>query len=183
MNGHDDSDLAALCHAIGVIAAANHADLRAGGGRALPGAVEAIAALAAQPGVVQSVLTGNIRSLGVVKLDAVGLLDPLDLAVAAFGDDHIARADLVSRGPGAVQRPQWIGASAGHCPHWRHTAGCRGRPRVRRRHGRGRHRRVHGRSAHGGRCTGRTAGPHRPRPPRRRRPERLTVQPGYPHRP
>ena len=96
VNGRDDSDLAALCHAIGVVAAANQADLRAGGGRALPGAVEAIAALAAQPGVVQSVLTGNIRSLGVVKLDAVGLLDPLDLAVAAFGDDHIARADLVT---------------------------------------------------------------------------------------
>jgi phosphoglycolate phosphatase-like HAD superfamily hydrolase len=96
VTGRGDTDLAALCQAIGVIAAANHEDLPAGGGRALPGALDAIAALAAQPGVVQSVLTGNLRALGVVKLDAFGLLDPLDLSVAAFGDDHVVRADLVT---------------------------------------------------------------------------------------
>jgi phosphoglycolate phosphatase-like HAD superfamily hydrolase len=45
--------------------------------------------------VVQSVLTGNLRALGVVKLAAVGLLERLDLEVAAFGDDHEVRAHLV----------------------------------------------------------------------------------------
>jgi phosphoglycolate phosphatase-like HAD superfamily hydrolase len=94
-NGRDDGELAALCHAIGILAEANRDDLHAGGGRALPGALEAVAALAAQPGVVQSVLTGNLRRLGLVKLGAVGLLDRLDVAVAAFGDDHEVRADLV----------------------------------------------------------------------------------------
>lgn len=94
-NGRDDSDLAALCHAIGVLAETSRDDLHAGGGRALPGALETIAVLSAQPGVVQSVLTGNLRSLGLVKLGAFGLLDRLDLGVAAFGDDHVVRADLV----------------------------------------------------------------------------------------
>jgi phosphoglycolate phosphatase len=94
-NGRDEADLAALCAAIGVLAETTRDDLHAGGGRALPGAVAAIAALSAQAGVVQSVLTGNLRSLGLVKLGALGLLDRFDLAVAAFGDDHVVRADLV----------------------------------------------------------------------------------------
>jgi phosphoglycolate phosphatase-like HAD superfamily hydrolase len=94
-NGRDDRDLAALCQAIGTLAEANRDDIRAGGGRALPGALAAITALAAQPDVVQSVLTGNTRSLGLVKLGAFGLLEHLEVEVAAFGDDHIDRADLV----------------------------------------------------------------------------------------
>jgi len=94
-NGRDDRDFAALCQAIGTLAEAHRDDIHAGGGRALPGALEAITALAAQPDVVQSVLTGNIRSLGLVKLGAFGFLDHLDVGVAAFGDDHLDRADLV----------------------------------------------------------------------------------------
>jgi phosphoglycolate phosphatase len=95
-NGRDEGDIAALCQAIGVIAATSRDDLHAGGGRVLPGALGAIAALATQPGVIQSVLTGNLRELGLVKLGAFGLLDSLDLAVAAFGDDHVDRAHLVT---------------------------------------------------------------------------------------
>lgn len=95
-NGRDDSDLAAFCHAIGVVAAANRDDLHAGGGRILPGAVDSIAALALHPHVVQSVLTGNLRALGLVKLGALGLLDRFDIGLAAFGDDHLVRADLVT---------------------------------------------------------------------------------------
>jgi phosphoglycolate phosphatase-like HAD superfamily hydrolase len=94
-HGHDGTDLDALCHAVGVLAAASRAELSTGGGRALPGALDAIDALAAQPDVVQSVLTGNLRALGLVKLGAFGLLDRLDLGVAAFGDHHEVRADLV----------------------------------------------------------------------------------------
>jgi phosphoglycolate phosphatase-like HAD superfamily hydrolase len=94
-HGRDDGDLAALSQAIGVLAETNSADLRTGGGRALPGALEAITALAAHAGVVQSVLTGNVRSVGLVKLGAFGLLEGLDLGVAAFGDDHVERARLV----------------------------------------------------------------------------------------
>jgi phosphoglycolate phosphatase-like HAD superfamily hydrolase len=45
--------------------------------------------------VYQSVLTGNVRSLAEVKLDAVGLRYPLDLCIGAYGDDHEVRSELV----------------------------------------------------------------------------------------
>ncbi len=66
-------------------------------GRVLPGAAEALAALAALDAgrVVQSVLTGNMRVTAAAKLAAFGLDRYLDLAVGAYGDDHEIRADLV----------------------------------------------------------------------------------------
>jgi phosphoglycolate phosphatase-like HAD superfamily hydrolase len=71
-------------------------------GRVLPGAAEAVRALAAaaaQPGdgspLVQSVLTGNMRVMAQVKLGALGLDRDLDLRVGAYGDAHEVRADLV----------------------------------------------------------------------------------------
>jgi phosphoglycolate phosphatase len=63
-------------------------------GRALPGAAAALTALASAR-VQQSVLTGNIRPMAEVKLAAVGLSDPLDLRIGAYGDDHEIRAELV----------------------------------------------------------------------------------------
>jgi phosphoglycolate phosphatase len=62
--------------------------------RALPGAADVIAALAAA-GARQSVLTGNIRPLAAVKLAAAGLGEHLDLDVGAYGDVHEVRAELV----------------------------------------------------------------------------------------
>jgi phosphoglycolate phosphatase-like HAD superfamily hydrolase len=94
-HGQDVAHLASVCRAIGVLAEANRDDLLAGGGRALPGALAAIAALAGQPDLVQSVLSGNLRAVGLVKLGALGFLDRLDIECAAFGDDHVVRADLV----------------------------------------------------------------------------------------
>jgi phosphoglycolate phosphatase len=71
------------------------ADGGAGPGvRALPGAVAAIAALAAA-GARQSVLTGNIRPLAALKLGLAGLGEHLDLDVGAYGDVHEVRAELV----------------------------------------------------------------------------------------
>jgi phosphoglycolate phosphatase len=69
---------------------------------ALPGAAAAIAALAAA-GARQSVLTGNIRPLAVLKLAAAGLGQHLDLGVGAYGDMHEVRAELVSVARGAAQ--------------------------------------------------------------------------------
>jgi len=43
---------------------------------------------------VQSVLTGNLRSLAEVKLGALGLACYLDLDVGAYGDVHEVRAEL-----------------------------------------------------------------------------------------
>jgi phosphoglycolate phosphatase len=71
-------------------------------GRVLPGAAEAVRALAvAATGspdgdpLVQSVLTGNMRVMAQVKLGALGLDRDLDLRVGAYGDAHEIRADLV----------------------------------------------------------------------------------------
>ncbi len=66
--------------------------------RALPGAAEAMAALARLGdgrGVVQSLLTGNIRPLAEVKLGPLGLTDHLDLDAGAYGSTHEVRAELV----------------------------------------------------------------------------------------
>jgi phosphoglycolate phosphatase-like HAD superfamily hydrolase len=46
--------------------------------------------------VHQSVLTGNIRPVAEVKLAALGLRDPLDLCIGAYGDDHEVRTELVA---------------------------------------------------------------------------------------
>jgi len=63
--------------------------------RPLPGAAEAIAALAAA-GVRQSVLTGNVRPLAALKLRRAGLGAGLDLDAGAYGDVHEVRAELVT---------------------------------------------------------------------------------------
>jgi phosphoglycolate phosphatase len=79
-------------------------------GRALPGATEALTAVAAVADghggpdrggprhggpLVQSVLTGNMQATAVAKLAALDLDRFLDLRVGAYGDAHEIRADLV----------------------------------------------------------------------------------------
>ena len=64
-------------------------------GRLLPGVPEVVAALAATPGVVQSVLTGNQDVTTRLKLAAFGLVPPLDPAIGAYGSDAEHRPDLV----------------------------------------------------------------------------------------
>ena len=66
----------------------------------LAGASAAIAALAMASTphrqIHQSVLTGNMRPLAVLKLAAADLGDHLDLGAGAYGDAHEVRAELVS---------------------------------------------------------------------------------------
>ena len=93
-------------------------------GRVLPGVPEVLVELAGGPRdaggsggggaagtagarVWQSVLTGNIRPLAEVKLGALGLGDPLDLAIGAYGDMDEVRAGLVQVARGRA------GAAAG----------------------------------------------------------------------
>ena len=84
-------------------------------GRVMPGVVELLTRLHVAPGVVSSVLTGNIEPNGRRKVAAFGLDRWLDLDVGAYGsDDHdrnklvpIALAKLASQrapapGPGDV---------------------------------------------------------------------------------
>jgi phosphoglycolate phosphatase len=65
-------------------------------GWALPGARAAIAALAQEPGIVQSLLTGNIRPNAMMKVTALNLGAGLDFAVGAYGSDSEDRAELVA---------------------------------------------------------------------------------------
>jgi phosphoglycolate phosphatase len=64
-------------------------------GRALPGAMEALAALERTDGVVQSLLTGNVRPNALLKLASFGLDGYLDFDVGGFGSDHHHRPSLV----------------------------------------------------------------------------------------
>ena len=66
-------------------------------GRVLSGANEALAALAALPGVVQSVLTGSIRPNAIRKLHAFGLDRYLDLDIGGFGSDAYPKGTLIVR--------------------------------------------------------------------------------------
>jgi phosphoglycolate phosphatase-like HAD superfamily hydrolase len=68
-------------------------------GRVLPGAADALAALAVAQRdghVVQSLLTGNLPELAAVKLATLGLDTHLDLTIGAYGDISAVRADLVA---------------------------------------------------------------------------------------
>lgn len=110
----------AAFHAIMAAHAPEVADLIREHGTALPGAAEALAALAmAGTGdangdehfaglVVQALLTGNIRPLAEVKLGALGLTEHLDLDVGTYGDAHEVRAELV--GPARRRAAQAYGA-------------------------------------------------------------------------
>jgi phosphoglycolate phosphatase len=64
-------------------------------GRALPGAADALRALADRPDVIQSVLTGNTRPAAEIKLRTFGLDRYLDLDVGAYGTEDDDRANLV----------------------------------------------------------------------------------------
>lgn len=70
-------------------------------GRVLPGAAEVLAALHADPSVLQSVLTGNTAANAATKLAAFGLERWLDVEIGAFGSDDRERRALV---PVALRR-------------------------------------------------------------------------------
>ena len=72
-------------------------ELMATRAKALAGAAEALTALAARPGVVQTVVTGNIRPVAEVKLHALGLTEGIDFEVGGYGTDDGVRATLVRR--------------------------------------------------------------------------------------
>jgi phosphoglycolate phosphatase len=93
---HVDPILAEL---LAELSAARH--LIAEQGEVMPGVGELLAALHADPHVLQSVLTGNLAANALVKVGAFGLDAWLDLEVGAFGSDHHDRRELV---PIALER-------------------------------------------------------------------------------
>ena len=64
-------------------------------GRLLPGAEEALAALQRVPGVVQTVLTGNIKPNAIAKLAAFGLDAYLDVEVGGYGSENYPLGTLL----------------------------------------------------------------------------------------
>jgi phosphoglycolate phosphatase len=74
--------------------AAKRDELRAKG-HIMPGAGAALAALSSTPGVVQSVLTGNVKPNAILKLSTFGLDCYIDFEVGAYGSDDGHRPNLV----------------------------------------------------------------------------------------
>lgn len=91
----DDSELLArYCHALAAAFAQREDDL-VRQGRLLPGAREAVLAVADLPGVVQTVLTGTIEPNAVRKLAAFGLDRALDVTIGGYGSDAYPRGSLL----------------------------------------------------------------------------------------
>ena len=93
IDGH--AHLPAFSDALAAALAAKEGEIRTVG-EALPGAEAALAAVGRSPGVVQSLLTGNIEPNAAVKLAAFGLDVYLDFDVGGFGSDDAHRPNLVA---------------------------------------------------------------------------------------
>jgi phosphoglycolate phosphatase len=65
-------------------------------GHELPGARAALTALQAESGIIQSVLTGNMKPDAIAKLSAFQLDGFIDFEVGGYGSDDEIRANLVS---------------------------------------------------------------------------------------
>lgn len=95
MTGHDDEVVTSLMDAVARRCETFSGDLLAGGGGPLPGAHEAVAALAADPRMHQGIVTGNMRRTALLKLRLCGFNGLPDPDLGAFGDHHADRAHLV----------------------------------------------------------------------------------------
>jgi phosphoglycolate phosphatase len=73
-------------------------------GRALPGAVAALTAVGAAEGVHQSVLTGNLYPLAVLKMNVFELASHVDFRIGAYGGDAYERTDLPDRAFARTER-------------------------------------------------------------------------------
>jgi phosphoglycolate phosphatase len=76
-------------------ALAAHRDDLVSQGRLLPGAAEAMAAVAKLDGVVQTVLTGNSKPNAMLKLRAFGLDGYVDFDIGGYGSEAYPRGTLL----------------------------------------------------------------------------------------
>lgn len=79
-----------------VAAMAARVDELAERGRALPGTHSALERLHAEPGVIQSLLTGNVERNAMLKLKPFGLARFVEFGCGAYGSDHRVRGELVA---------------------------------------------------------------------------------------
>ncbi|WP_199844263.1 HAD family hydrolase [Streptomyces sp. RTd22] len=99
---HDRELFERFAQALGSAHVRRAAELRERG-HALPGALSLLSTLAARDGIVQTVVTGNIRPAAQVKLAAFGLDPYVDLTIGAFGEDADERTQLVRAALGRAQ--------------------------------------------------------------------------------
>jgi phosphoglycolate phosphatase-like HAD superfamily hydrolase len=83
-------------------------------GCVLAGAPEALDALAQMPGVVQSVVTGNIRPIAYEKLSLFEMADRIDFEVGGYGSDNGARSALVRLACERARRKYGVALAADH---------------------------------------------------------------------
>ena len=83
-------------------------------GRMLPGAQQALAAVASLPGVVQTVLTGTIKPNAITKLRAFGLDRLVDFTIGGYGSEVYPKGTLlqVARSRAAESRGVTFSESA-----------------------------------------------------------------------
>ena len=114
-SGLESSDglLDAFATALEESMAAREPELRSHG-RAYPGAREALARLAREPGVVQGLLTGNIPANARVKLAAFGLDGLLDFDIGGYGSDSRVRSELVASACRRAAQKLGVAVPAGH---------------------------------------------------------------------
>ena len=83
-----------ICDALTAALRSRIAELRAGG-RVLAGAVETLTRFARTPGILQTVLTGNLRANAELKMRTFGLAELIDFDIGGYGCDHRVRSALV----------------------------------------------------------------------------------------
>ncbi|WP_229072158.1 HAD family hydrolase [Actinoplanes sp. DH11] len=66
-------------------------------GALMPGVREVLTHLGTDPGIVQTLVTGNIPQVARLKVAAFGLADDFDFEVGGYGTDDSVRATLVKR--------------------------------------------------------------------------------------
>jgi len=73
-----------------------------------PGVIDLLAELDAA-GVWQTVVTGNIESIGLMKLRAAGLVPPIDVDLGGFGDHGTTRVEVAQRSLDRLAAAGWTG--------------------------------------------------------------------------
>ena len=111
MERPDDEVVTRLMDAVAERCQAFGRDLLDAGGGALPGAHDAVAALAVDERLHQGIVTGNMRRTALLKLGLCGFDGLPDPALGAFGDHHVDRACLV-RDAVAAARDRGLDVSA-----------------------------------------------------------------------
>jgi phosphoglycolate phosphatase-like HAD superfamily hydrolase len=89
-----DAEIDAVQRAVIALADREHPDI-AEVAVELPGVSAALRAIAALPGVVQSLVTGNLAPVAAYKVGAFGLDKYLDLPIGGYGEISEVRADLL----------------------------------------------------------------------------------------